>query len=210
LAINAVFPHRLARIAEEQGQRVVQISTDAVFPRDAGERDEAGVIGPEDFYGLSKAAGEISGSRALTIRCSLIGPPAEARSRGLWSWIASEAKGATVRGYTNQLWSGLTTLQLAEVCAALVDADAFGQVRRHGAIHHLAPNATLSKYEVVRILASVVRPDLKVAAADGPTDVRRVLVSRYGALDRLTPRYDDWDAAIAASFQEFKRQHEVC
>ena len=210
LAVNAVFPHRLARIAQERDLRVVHISTDAVFPHDAGECRETDRIGPEDLYGLSKAEGEISGPNTVTIRCSLIGPPAAARARGLWAWIASEGKGATIRGYVNQIWGGVTTLQLAHVCAALVDGATFERAREHGPIHHLAPNRPLSKFELVRTLAAILRPDLSVVEARGPVDVTRVLASRYQTLDRLSPHYSDWKDAIAASAHECIRQHEVC
>jgi dTDP-4-dehydrorhamnose reductase len=199
LAINAVFPHRLARIAGDLGLRVIQISTDAVFGRTAGVVNEANVIGPDDFYGVSKAAGELSDACCLTIRCSLVGPPAPGRSRGLWAWLVDEPHRTTLRGYVNHLWSGITTVQLAEVCSALTDPECFSATRDQGAIHHLAPNAVVSKYDLVRALVRVLRADLAVEPALAENYACRVLVSRHAALDRFVPRYSDWPAAIAAA-----------
>jgi dTDP-4-dehydrorhamnose reductase len=199
LLVNAVFPHRLARIASALGQRVVQISTDAVFPHDADTVTEADRIGPEDAYGHSKAAGELSDPHCLTIRCSIIGPPAARHRRGLWAWVADQPPNATISGYVNQVWSGLTTLQLAETCACLVEHQRFAEARAHGAIHHLAPNPAISKFDLVRALSRLLRPDLKVEPANASQTIRRMLKSRYSVLDRMVPRYPDWNAALAAA-----------
>ena len=204
LAINALFPHRLARLAGNLGQRVVHISTDAVFASNPDGRSEFDPLSPQDFYAVSKLAGELSYPHTLTIRCSLVGPPAPGRARGLWAWIAGAEKNASIRGYTNHIWSGVTTRQLAEACVALVDAQAFARARQHGAIHHLAPNAAVSKYELVRAIAACVRPDLVVEALRADTDVCRVLASRIGALNGLTPHYRDWAAAIDAAAHQFQ------
>jgi dTDP-4-dehydrorhamnose reductase len=199
LAVNALFPHRVARLAERSGHRIVHVSTDAVFSAQAGGVTETDAIAPQDLYGISKAAGELPYPHTLTIRCSLVGPPAPGRARGLWAWVAGAKQGVPLRGYTNQLWSGLTTLQFAETCAALADPKTFDQVRRHGAIHHLAPNPVVSKHDLVCELARALRPDLAVEPAIAGTAICRILVSRYSALSAITPRYPDWKAAIAAA-----------
>jgi dTDP-4-dehydrorhamnose reductase len=202
LAINAVFPHRLARLAALMGHRVVHISTDAVFARDAGRVTETDPVAPDGFYGLTKAAGELSYPHTLTVRCSFVGPPAPGRERGLWAWIAESDRGASVRGYTNQTWSGVTSLQLAEACATLIDPATFERVRRSGAIHHLAPNPAISKYELLRMLAvALARSDLTIEPAEADVSVDRVLASRHRALDETITRYPDWQSAIAASVE---------
>jgi dTDP-4-dehydrorhamnose reductase len=197
--VNAAFPHRLARVAAEQNQRVVHISTDAVFPPDCGGVSEDAPIAPQGDYGRSKAEGELAGEHCLTIRCSIIGPPAPQRHSGLWAWIADQARGATVSGYVNQIWAGLTTQQLAEVCVALVDRDRFASVRAAGAVHHLAPNPVISKFELARALAAVLRPDLTVQPVEATQAVSRVLTSRHHLLDALAPRWPTWPETLAAA-----------
>jgi len=57
--VNAVGPANLARAAAAQGARLVQISTDYVFPGDATQPyAELAHIGPKGAYGRTKAAGE--------------------------------------------------------------------------------------------------------------------------------------------------------
>ena len=199
LLVNAVFPHRLARIASALGFRVVHIYTDAVFPPDCGYVTEDQPVGPQDAYGISKAAGEIDGSHCITIRCSIIGPPAARRRSGLWAWVCDQAPGATIPGYVNQLWSGITTQQLAETCAALVEPGRFAHVRAAGAIHHLAPNPVLSKYDLLQDLARIIRADIRVEPAEASQPARRLLQSRHRLLDELTPRWSTWPETLAAA-----------
>jgi len=57
--VNAVGPANLARAAAAHGARLVQISTDYVFPGDAVDPyPETAHIGPKGAYGRTKAAGE--------------------------------------------------------------------------------------------------------------------------------------------------------
>src|SRR5205085_7987141 len=49
-AVNATFPHTVARIAARQNQRVIHISTDAVFPPDCSTVSEDDAICPQDPY----------------------------------------------------------------------------------------------------------------------------------------------------------------
>src|ERR1043166_3348877 len=198
-AVNATFPHRLARVAADQNQRVIHLSTDAVFPPDCGTVSEDDAIGPQDTYGRSKVAGELTDAHCLTIRCSIVGPPPPQRRSGLWSWVADQARGATVSGYVNQLWAGMTTQQLAAVCVALVDPERFAKARTAGPVHHLAPNPTISKFDWVPPLAALLRPDVTVRPADAAQPISRILVSRHRVLDALAPRWPTWPETLAAA-----------
>ena len=172
------------------------------FPPDCGYVTEDEPVGPQDAYGISKAEGELTGEHCLTIRCSIVGPPAPRRRSGLWAWVCDQAPGATVPGYINQIWSGMTTQQLAAVCAALVEPGRFAHVRAAGAIHHLAPNPVLSKYDLVAgLAASASALTYGAAPADAPQSVNRILVSRHRLLDALAPRWPTWADTLTAANQ---------
>lgn len=121
IAVNALLPHRLATACARHGTRLIHFSTDCVF-----SGDPAGVRGPQgyraedptdarDLYGLSKLLGEVRGPGALCIRTSLIGPELRGH-HGLLEWYLRQTE-ARVRGYTQALFTGLTT----PVAARLVD-----------------------------------------------------------------------------------------
>lgn len=57
--VNALGPENLARACAAQGARLVQVSTDYVFPGDEpGDRVESDPTGPVGAYGRTKLAGE--------------------------------------------------------------------------------------------------------------------------------------------------------
>ena len=57
LPINAMLPHRLARLCSLLGARLIHISTDCVFNGKRGAYTESDVSDAEDLYGKSKYIG---------------------------------------------------------------------------------------------------------------------------------------------------------
>lgn len=73
LPINAMLPHRLERLCELAGARLVHMSTDCVFSGQRGRYAETDLPDAIDLYGRSKLLGEVSGNRSITLRTSIIG-----------------------------------------------------------------------------------------------------------------------------------------
>ena len=61
IEVNSLFPHRLARVCEGRGVRLIHVSTDCVFSGRRGGYDESELPDPADLYGRSKLAGEPEG-----------------------------------------------------------------------------------------------------------------------------------------------------
>ena len=66
IAINSLFPHRLAQICAAANARLIHISTDCVFSGDTGGYRESDPPDARDLYGRSKLLGEIDYSHAIT------------------------------------------------------------------------------------------------------------------------------------------------
>jgi dTDP-4-dehydrorhamnose reductase len=119
LEINALFPHRLLKLCRSVGARLIHISTDCVFSGRVGNRREADSSDAEDLYGRSKFLGEIDSDGGLTLRTSIIGRELEGTS-GLVEWFLSN-RGGSVKGYSHAIFSGLTTIELANVVGRVIE-----------------------------------------------------------------------------------------
>lgn len=112
LPINALLPHRLARLAALVGARLVHVSTDCVFSGRQGNYKESDAPDAIDLYGRSKLLGEVDEPNAVTLRTSIIGHEL-ASVHSLVGWfLAQEGR---VRGFTRAVFSGLPTVELAKV-----------------------------------------------------------------------------------------------
>lgn len=184
--INSCFPHQLAKLAERFNFRVIHISTDGVFSGSAQSYDEDAAHDCPDVYGKTKSIGEVlTCEKFLNIRCSIIGPsPIE--KRGFFEWFRSQPDGSTVRGHTNHIWNGITTLQFAEICRTIIKNDKFDRLRAESAVFHYAPNKPITKYELLNIFKEALGKNIVIEPA-GQSDkkIRRILESKYEGLRSL-------------------------
>lgn len=112
IPINALLPHRLARLCAVAGSRLIHMSTDCVFDGQKGRYTESDVSNAQDLYGRSKFLGEVDYPQAVTLRTSIIGHELGS-NHGLVDWFLSQQQG--VRGFTRAVFSGLPTVELARV-----------------------------------------------------------------------------------------------
>lgn len=119
IRINSLFPHELAAACRESSVRMIHVSTDCVFSGERGRYSEDDVPDATDIYGRSKLLGEVSGEGLLTLRTSLIGRELRS-SLGLLEWLISN-RGGSVKGFSRAVFSGLTTIALADEIGALIE-----------------------------------------------------------------------------------------
>jgi len=143
LPINALLPHRLSRLCALSHARLIHVSTDCVFSGLRGAYAEADVPDPADLYGRSKLLGEVDAPHAITLRTSIIGREL-AGGHGLVEWFLAQ-RGA-VRGFTQAIFSGLTTDAFADAIAAHV----LPAPRLHG-VWHLAAEP-ITKHDLLLLL----------------------------------------------------------
>ncbi|MDT5295148.1 MAG: dTDP-4-dehydrorhamnose reductase [Acidobacteriota bacterium] len=147
IAVNSLFPHRLAQFARAAGARLIHLSTDCVFSGRAGSYDEAARPDAEDLYGRTKLLGEVAGEGSLTIRTSMIGREL-AGAHGLLEWFLAQA-GGRVRGFERAVFSGFTTNALAELLAEII-----GEHRDLSGVWHAAAEP-INKFDLLSLIKEI-------------------------------------------------------
>lgn len=143
---NSYFPHRLAKYSREKNFKLIHISTDCVFSGNNGGYTEVSPKDANDIYGMSKSLGEIIDDKNITIRTSIIGPEIKANGEGLFHWYMNQVDEVT--GYKSNIWSGVTTYELAKFIDWVLDKDITGLI-------HLTNNNSISKFELLNLFNTV-------------------------------------------------------
>jgi dTDP-4-dehydrorhamnose reductase len=185
IRINALFPYELGHTAADTGARVLQIATDCVYDGVRGRYVETDPHNALDVYGKTKSLGEALLPNVHCLRSSIVGPEPMANAF-LLEWFRRQPPGASVSGYTNHEWNGVTTLQCARVYHGAIKA-AIGLPR----LHHVVPRGTISKADLLRAFASAYdRTDIAINLTEAKTVVDRTLATSNEALNRQL-----WSAA---------------
>ena len=197
LAVNALFPHQLARLCELGGIRLVHTSTDCVFSGRSGSYTESDVADAEDLYGRSKLLGEVDAANAITLRTSFVGPePAGEGRSGLLEWFLGQS--GPVKGYARAVFSGLTTDELARVIADFViprpDLRGIYQVSA----------APINKYDLLHLFAEAYGRTNVIERDDDVVVDRSLDSTRFRAATGYVP--PDWTAMIAAMRRADRRK----
>ncbi|MBX3467301.1 MAG: sugar nucleotide-binding protein [Planctomycetes bacterium] len=172
---NALLPHRLAAWATAAGARVLQIATDCVYSGVSGGYAEDAPHDALDAYGKTKSLGEVRGPGLLHLRCSIVGPEARGR-RSLLEWLLERPPGATVPGFTNHRWNGVTTLHFARLVRGLLRG---GDGAPESGLQHVVPADTITKADLLAAFARRLgRSDLTIVPGPAEAAVDRTLATR--------------------------------
>ena len=143
ILINSLLPNKLAQFSNSINAKFIHISTDCVFDGSKGNYIETDKKTAQDTYGLSKSLGEITDDKNLTLRTSIIGPDLKNNGEGLFSWFINQ-KGE-VNGFTESIWGGVTTLELAEVIIKSINENYTGLV-------HVTNGKPISKFDLLSLI----------------------------------------------------------
>jgi dTDP-4-dehydrorhamnose reductase len=144
--LNSYIPRFLEHKYLGTKTKIIQISSDFVFSGENPPYSENGIPDNRSTYGLTKALGEINNDKDLTLRLSIVGPSLQKDGGGLFDWFYSQ-KGE-ISGFTNAMWSGITTTELAKGIEAAIKQNITG-------IYHFAPPETISKFELLELFKNV-------------------------------------------------------
>jgi dTDP-4-dehydrorhamnose reductase len=171
ITINSLLPHKLAEFAQDWGGRIIHFSTDCVFSGLRGSYTEEDASDALDLYGKSKFLGEVQAENALTLRTSIIGREL-VHHESLLEWFISQNH-RTVRGFTNAIYSGLTTNQLAVIVSMIL--------RAYSALSGLyqVVSEPITKYDLLVLLRSTYDLDIKVIPDESVVCDRSMLGAKF-------------------------------
>ncbi len=187
IAVNALFPHQLARLCAERQARLIHFSTDCVFSGRRGNYTEDDDPDPVDLYGRTKLLGEVGGPGCLTLRTSIVGRELRGRT-SLIEWFLAQ-RGGRVQGFAKALYSGFTTGAMADIIAML--ATRFPGLE---GVWHVS-SEPISKYELLRIVDRVYGLGIAFERDENFACDRRLDGSRFRSHTGFQPK--SWEAMIA-------------
>jgi dTDP-4-dehydrorhamnose reductase len=157
IPINALLPHRLARLCGVACARLVHMSTDCIFSGAKGMYTEDDMSDAKDLYGRSKYLGEVDYPHAITLRTSIIGHELSG-GHSLVGWFLDHQGG--VKGFRRAIFSGLPTVELARVIRDHV----IPHPELHG-VHHVSADP-INKFDLLTLISNVYDKKIDMAADD--------------------------------------------
>jgi len=157
IAVNSLLPHRIAKVCQIAGSRMIHMSTDCVFRGDKGNYSDDDISDAVDLYGRSKYLGEVSYPHCVTLRTSAVGH--ELRGNyGLVEWFLAQEGAA--RGFKKVFFSGTTTVELGSIIANYVLPN-----ERLTGIYNVS-SSSISKYDFLKLFAATYQKDIVIEPCD--------------------------------------------
>ena len=138
--LNSYLPHLVADTLKDTPARLIHMSTDCVFAGNTGPYAEDALRDGRTFYDRTKALGEVEDGRNLTFRNSIVGPDMNPEGIGLFNWFMKQQ--GPINGFTEAMWTGVTTLTLAKAMERALEEGLSG-------LYNLVNDSNISKYDLL-------------------------------------------------------------
>ena len=170
IPVNALLPHRLARLCGLVGARLLHMSTDCVFSGKKGGYRESDASDAEDLYGKSKFLGEAHYPHTITLRTSIIGHELQG-AHSLIGWFLSQER--ECKGFAKAIYSGLPTAVLSQLVRDVIipRPDLSG-------LYHVA-SRPISKYDLLCLVAKIYRKPIQIIPDDSLVIDRSLNADRF-------------------------------
>lgn len=186
IPINTLLPHQLAQWTKEMGARLILMSTDCVFSGKAGNYTESDTPDCTDLYGQSKLLGEISDqAHVLTLRASIIGHELRG-GLSLVDWFLSQKNQVT--GYTQAIYSGLPTIEMAHILKKWVIPNS-----KLSGLYHLS-TGPISKFDLLSLIANIYGKKIDLKKSRTPKIDRSLNCKQFTRKTGYMPK--DWPTLI--------------
>lgn len=180
--LNGYLPHLIADTLKDSATRLIHMSTDCVFAGNNGPYKEDSFPDGHKFYDRTKALGEVIDNKNLTFRNSIIGPDLNCNGIGLFNWFMKQ-KG-TIKGYTQAIWTGVTTLTLAKAMDQALKENLTG-------LFNLVNNTSISKYDLLQLFNKHFRDNaLEIIPDDNLKLDKTLICTRKEDFTFVVPSYE--------------------
>lgn len=192
IELNALLPHRLARLCSGISARLIHFSTDCVFAGTHGDYRETAASDAEDLYGRSKRLGEVDYDGHLTLRTSIIGHALH-HQLSLIDWFLNQRQ--PIKGFADVVFSGLPTVEIARLLVerVLPRRDLQG-------LYHLSAQP-IDKDQLLRLVARRYGHDPGIEAIHEPKLDRSLNSKRLRQALNYSP--PDWESLVAAMHADY-------
>ena len=130
-----------------------------------------------DVYGQSKALGEVlDATHTITLRTSIIGYELGTQY-GLLEWFLAQT--GTIKGYQRAIFTGFTTVELANIIQQYV----LPNDKLHG-LYHVAANP-ISKYDLLQLAKQIYKRDITIEADEQVVVDRSLDATRFNTVHRI-------------------------
>lgn len=186
--LNSYFPHFLADVTKEMDTQIIHMSTDCVFSGKKGSYIETDFKDGETFYDRTKALGELSDNKNLTLRNSIVGPDINPSGIGLLNWFMKQD--GPIKGFSKTMWTGLTTLQLAKTMEEASKVKATG-------LYNMVYKESISKYDLLCLFNKYLKNNkLQIEKVDGILSDKSLKRTNF-EFEYLIPDYEKMVSEMA-------------
>ena len=188
--INSYIPHRLARLSDEINSKLIHISTDCVF---SGSKITPYIESDEkdgkDTYAKTKGLGEIINDNHLTLRTSVLGPELKKNGQELFHWFMCQKK--PINGFTNSIWSGVTSIELAK-------AVKWSIINHITGLYHVTNNKSINKYDILKMFKKHTGKKIEIIPLESET-IDKSFIDTRNLMDYSIPSYDQMISEMVKS-----------
>lgn len=192
---NSYLPHFLSDVTKEMKTRVIHMSTDCVFSGKRGRYNETYLRDGESFYDRTKALGELENNKDLTFRNSIVGPDTNNKGKGLFNWFMMQE--GCIEGYTQVIWTGVTTMTLAKAMEKALEENITG-------LYNLVNNECISKFNLLNLFNKHMKNGTTTIYSNDTVKVDKSLVNNRNDFSFIVPSYEQ----MVIEMKEWIENHE--
>lgn len=180
--LNSFLPHFLSDILKNTKTKLIHMSTDCVFAGNTGPYTENSLKDGISFYDRTKALGEVVNNKDLTFRNSIIGPDINQNGIGLFNWFMKQS--GSINGFSQAIWTGVTTLTLAKAMEAAISDNLIG-------LYNLVNNQSISKYDLLLLFNKYFKDNEHDIKPDDSYKLDKTLISTRNDFSFTVPSYKE-------------------